>query len=188
MRKLFIIALSIIFLFSSLDAFGVESMYCAGHQDYINVGMTVSQVVAACGEPLSKQKSDKPVMRKIPVLQILYNNAGAPTAFYGVWNMKVGNNTGTQLQVNIVNNKVSSIQINGGDANAFSICNGNQVQVGDPVANVYNACGTPSVVNRTYINQPVPSKEPPEVWNYQTDEYQPPYSLTFVNGILQSID
>ncbi|WED42351.1 DUF2845 domain-containing protein [Legionella cardiaca] len=172
----------------SFNAFAAQSIYCPQNHGYINLGMSVPQVLAACGQPLSRQQSNTPVMQKVPVLQLMYNNQGSQSAFYGVWSLPVGVNSGAQLQVNIIDNKVSSVSLNGSNTNAFSICGGSMIQVGDPVSKVYGACGNPSLVNNTFINQPIESNQKPEIWTYQTDQFQTPFSLTFVNGKLQSID
>jgi hypothetical protein len=164
-----------------------QSFYCPQNHAYINVGMTPNEVIAACGQPLSQQDSNQPLMQKIPVQQLIYNNQGAATAFYGVWNVPTGNG-GTQLQVDVVNNRIKGIKVNGSDSNAFSICNGANIQVGDQVGKVYGACGSPSVVNNTYINQIVPTAQKPQIWIYQPGQYQPTVSLTFVDGKLQSIN
>lgn len=178
-----------------------ESFYCPQHSGYINIGMTEDQVISACGAPLSKQTSNTPVMQKIPVKQVIYNNQGAKTAFYGQWALPIGQSNyaglvpfggnsggGAQLQVNIINDKVSSVSLNGANTNAFSICGNTSISVGDPANKVYGACGTPSLVNKSYINQAIPSSTKPEIWVYQPGQYQPPLSLTFVDGKLQSID
>lgn len=175
-------------LFCSLNAFADQSIYCPQNHGYINIGMTADQVIAACGQPLSKQISNRPIMQQVPVQQLLYNNQGSKTAFYGVWSLPVGTNSGAQLEVDIVNNKVSSVRLNGSNTNAFSICGGTSVQVGDPVSKVYGACGNPALVNNTFINQPIETNQKPEIWIYQVDQYQSPINLTFVNGKLQSID
>lgn len=172
----------------SCQVLATQSMYCPQNHGYINLGMTPEQVVAACGQPLSKQQSKTPLMQKVPVTQLMYNNQGSPHAFYGVWSLPVGTNSGAQLEVDIINNKVTAVRMNGGNTNAFSICGGTMIQVGDPVGSVYGACGNPSIVNNTYINQPVQSNQYPEIWIYQTDQYQTPFNLTFVNGKLQSIN
>ncbi|KTD61520.1 DUF2845 domain-containing protein [Legionella spiritensis] len=184
----------------SLSVFAAQSVYCPQRSGYINVGMTQEQVLNACGQPLSKQESNTPVTEKVPVQQLMYNNQGAPKAFYGVWAIPVGNSNtgfaqpfgsntgGAQLQVDITDNKVSGVKINGSDANAFSICGGTSIQIGDPASKVYGACGDPSLTNKTFINKPIPSTQKPEVWVYQPGQYQSPVSLTFVNGKLQSID
>ncbi|WP_028388266.1 DUF2845 domain-containing protein [Legionella fairfieldensis] len=181
------VALGIAFIPLSTLA-GVQSFYCPQNHGYINIGMTPDQVMASCGQPLSKQLSNQPVMQKVPVQQLIYNNQGSQRAFYGVWSIPVGVSGGAQLEVDVINNKVSSVRINGSNTNAFSICGGNSIEAGDPVSQVYGACGSPSIVNNTYINQPIQTNQRPEVWIYQPGEYQSPISLTFVNGKLQSID
>lgn len=167
---------------------GVQSYYCPQNHAYINVGMTKDEVLGACGEPISQQQSNQPIMHKVPVKQLMFNNVGSQKAFYGVWAIPTGINGGAQLQVNIVNDKVKSVNINGSGTNAFSICGGASIQVGDPASKVYGACGNPSVVNNTYINQPIQSNQKPEIWIYQPGEFQTPITLTFLNGKLQSID
>ncbi|CEK09779.1 DUF2845 domain-containing protein [Legionella hackeliae] len=172
----------------SINAFAVQSMYCPQNHGYINIGMSPDQVLNACGQPLSRQESNTPVMQKVPVLQLLYNNKGSQSAFYGVWSLPVGVNSGAQLEIDIIDNKVSAVRLNGSQTNAFSICGGSMVQVGDPVGKVYGSCGNPSLVNNTFINQPIQSNQKPEIWVYQADKFQTPFRLTFVNGKLQSID
>lgn len=188
MTKRLVAALSIASLGISLSAFATDSMYCPQNHAFINLGMTADQVLAACGQPLARVQSNTPFMQKVPVLQLMYNNQGSQSAFYGVWSLPVGVNSGAQLQVDIIDNKVSSVSINGNGTNAFSICNGAMIQVGDSVNKVYSNCGNPSLVNNTFINQPIQSNQKPEIWTFQTDQFQTPFRLTFVNGKLQSID
>lgn len=176
-------------LLLSGPALAAQSLYCPQHAGYINVGMGEDQVIAACGQPLSKQASNNPVMTKVPMQQLVYNNQGAPQVSYGNISINVAtNNSGAQLQVNVINNKVASITLNGNSTNAFSICGGTNIAVGAPVASVYNACGSPALTNQSFILQPIPSTSKPQVWLYQPGQYQPTVSLTFVDGKLQSID
>lgn len=177
-----------------------DSFYCPQNHGYINVGMTQDQVVSACGQPISKQQSNRPVMQQVPMQQLYFKDQGAPTAFYGVWKLPIGqsnyshvqpfgaSNGGVMLQVNVINNQVVGVNINGSSTNAFSICRGRNIKVGDPVNLVYGACGSPSLVNNSFVNRPIPSNSPPQVWIYQPGEYQPPLSLTFIDGKLQSIN
>ncbi|MBA2655859.1 MAG: DUF2845 domain-containing protein [Tatlockia sp.] len=174
---------------SSLSALAnVQSFYCPQNHGYINLGMTGDQVIASCGQPLSKQDSNRPVMQKVPVQELTFNSMGAQKVFYGVWSIPTGTDSGARLQVNIVDNKVKSVSINGSATNAFSICGGISIQAGDPASKVYGACGTPSIVNNSFINQPLLSNAKTQVWIYQPSQYQSPITLTFVNGKLQSID
>jgi hypothetical protein len=172
----------------SCNVFAAQSFYCPQNSGYINIGMTPEQVIAACGQPLSKQQLNRPATQKVPMQQLMFNNQGSPTAFYGVWSLPTGTGSGAQLEVDVIDNKVSAVRINGNDTNAFSICGGRNIQVGDPASTVSYACGSPSIVNNTYINQPIVSNKKPELWIYQLGQYQSPISLTFVNGKLQSID
>lgn len=177
-----------------------QSVYCPQKSGYINLGMTPDQVIAACGQPLSQQQSNQPAMEKVPVQQVFFNNQGQSTAFYGVWAIPGGSGNygsyqpsansggnGVQLQVDISNNQVRAVKLNGSDTNAFSICGGANINVGDPASKVYSACGTPTLVNTTYINVPIQSAQKPQVWIYPMGQYQQPMTLTFVNGHLQSI-
>lgn len=190
MKRQCLLALSIALL--PLIANSADSIYCPQNQGYISVGMTDSQVINACGTPISRSDSSVQVVMKIPETQLIYTtlNQGAVypglTSYYTMWSLPSGS-TGTSLHVNIINNKVAGFTINGSSTNAMSICGGTSVQIGDDANRVYSACGTPSLVNNTFISQPVPKSQHPEIWVYQIDQYQSPISLTFVNGQLQSI-
>ena len=188
-RSLFTLSI----LLFPLAAFSVDSMYCPQRQGYINVGMTDTQIINACGQPIVKQTSSKAVVEKIPVTQLIYTtlNQGGPYAgvdnMYQRWSLPSGS-AGTNLTVSIRDNKIAGITINGSGTNAATICGGINLQMGDAVNKVYSACGTPSLVNQTYINQPVSKNQHPEIWIYQVNPYQPSFILTFINGKLQSID
>ena len=177
-----------------LTQLAAQPVYCPQHAGYINVGMTQQEVLNACGDPLSKQQPNKPIMQKVPVQQLMYTqlNQGAyypgeTAAFYTQWSIPSGTG-GVNLTIQVINNKVSGVTINGSTTNAASVCQGYDIEIGDNVNKVYSACGSPQMVNNSYINQPMPSNSKPEVWIYQVDQYQAPISLTFLNGKLQSID
>ncbi len=181
-------------LLAAAPALAVSQLYCPQNSGYITIGMTQSEVLAACGEPLTKQQSNAPVTQKVPMKQFIYNtlNTGSvypglnPT-YYDYWSLPSGA-YGISLEVDIINDKVSAVRINGSGTNAMSICGGTNVQIGDNANKVIMACGSPSMVNNSFINQTVPSNTKPELWIYQIDQYQSPSSLTFINGKLQSID
>ncbi|MGL5741062.1 MAG: DUF2845 domain-containing protein [Legionella sp.] len=181
-----------------------QSIYCPQNHGYVNIGMTADQVIASCGQPVSQQESSQPVYQKIPMQQLIYNNAGASTAFSGVWQVpgqqsagsgsafyNVWNipaaGSGAQLEVDVVNQKVRSIKLNGSDSNAVSICSGANIQPGDPVQKVYYSCGSPTLTNNTFINEVVHGAGKPQIWIYQPGQYQPAVTMTFVDGKLQSI-
>lgn len=199
-KKGFLLNLSLMSL--SLPGFALDSYYCSQNNGYINPGMSQDAVIAACGQPISKQISHTPLMKKVPVTQFIYNNKGSSNSFYGPWNVAMGNmnkevsqplnsgpsSAGVQLQIDVADDKILSVSINGGKTNAVSLCGGASITVGDAAGNVTNACGKPSMTNHTYIEVPIQSDTKPEIWTYQADEYQAPVSLTFVDGQLQSIN
>jgi hypothetical protein len=171
----------------SFKGLAVESFYCSENHQYISVGMNQDQVIAACGQPVSKQISHMPLAQKITVQQLVYNNQGTDNAFYGVWNLPTGSG-GVKLVVSIVNNKVRDVKMDGGGNNAFSVCNGVNINIGDPIGKVYGACGNPAIVNTTFLNEPLPTNKKPEIWVFQSGQFQPVISLTFVDGKLKFIN
>jgi hypothetical protein len=190
-KKLFIPLTVAVLIHTSAMA---DTIYCPQKSGFIKTGMTENEVIAACGQPLSKQESNDPPTQKVPVQQLVYTalNTGSVypglnPMYYDQWSLPSGS-TGINLTVDIINDKVSSIKMNGSSTNAMSVCGGNDVQIGDSVRKLYAACGGPSMVNNTFINQVIPSNTQPEVWIYQVNQYQSPIRLTFVNGKLQSIN
>ncbi len=174
---------------------GVSSFYCPTNHGYINVGMSKDQVLYACGEPTSIEKSSHSLIQQVPVTQLIYTNLnqGAPYSgldvTYQMWSLDSGT-TRVGVEVNIINNQVSSIEVNGQSENAMSVCGGTPIQVGDSADSVYDACGSPSMVNQTYIKQPVKTNNQarPETWVYILNDYGVSFRLTFLNDILQSIN
>lgn len=183
----FIYSANLVLFILPFNLLAAQSYYCPQNHAYISLGMTTNQVIAACGQPTSQQESNTPLTQIIPVQQLIYNNHGTNTAFYGVWNIQTGSG-GAQMEIDVVNNQVKGIKINGGDSNATSLCDGANIQMNDPVSKVYSACGSPDVINNTFVNQVVPTETKPQIWMYQPGQYQPSVSLTFVDGKLQSIN
>ena len=172
-----------------------NSVYCPQHQAYISYGMNAAQVMAACGPPTYKRQSNNAVVKTTPMTQLIYSNlnqgAGGSVyqgfdSVYNEWSLPSGS-TGINLQIDIVNNKVYNMTLNGSTTNAISVCGGQSIQIGADANTVYNACGNPSISNQTFIKQPVTSNEKPEVWVYQM-EYRQPMRLIFINGVLQAIN
>lgn len=170
-----------------------QQVYCPQHAKYIDLGMTQEEIIAACGQPLSKQTLDTPPMEKVPVKQLIYTALdtgsvypGLNSAFYNQWSLPSGS-SGVELQIDVINNKVAGFSVNGSSTNAMNLCNGISIQEDDPIDKVYSACGSPTMVNESYVNKIIPSKNNPEVWIYQLNQYETPMSLTFVDGKLKSI-
>ncbi|MCC5791678.1 MAG: DUF2845 domain-containing protein [Legionellaceae bacterium] len=186
MKKSCLLSLVLLGLYTKV--FAIQDMYCPANHAYIQIGMSQQDVLSACGNPLRKETSNRPATERVAVTQLFYNMAGSPTAFFGIYNIPVGTASGANIEVDVVNQKVRSIRLNGSGTNAVSVCSGGAFTVGDPVSKVFNACGDPSVRNETFVEQYVPDAAKPEIWSYQFDPYsQKITNLTFVDGKLQSI-
>ncbi len=176
-----------------LTSFGVQSIYCPGNQGYIKVGMTTQEVVKACGIATAKQESKTPLTEKVPVIQLIYTNLNTGAVFsgynsvYKMWSLPSGS-LGLTLQVDIIDNKVSGINVQGSSNNATSLCKNVAIQMNDPIDKVYANCGSPGSINQTYIDKPIKSQKNPEIWYYQADRYQPLITLTILDGRLVSIN
>jgi len=164
-----------------------DAFYCPQKHGYVKIGMTQDQVMNTCGPPSLKQEVTQPVTQKVPVTQLIYNHQGTNKAFYGVWELPIGNG-GARLEVDVVNEKVYSVRMNSNSTTSFSVCDGQNINVGDPASSVYDFCGNPSIVNQTFINRVVPGDHKVERWIYKSDQFQSSFSLTFINGKLKSIN
>lgn len=170
------------------------SFYCPQKMGYINTGMSQDQVLNACGEPNSRQTGNNVVAKQVPVKVLIYSSLNQqPVSYepalgtlYQMWNLPT-NAQNIDLQVNVIDNRVASITLNNSSTNAMSACPGGVFQIGDDVNKVFAACGSPYLINNTYINQTISKDQKPELWTY-TFPYQPSVTLTFVNGQLQSIN
>lgn len=171
-----------------------DSFYCAKNHAYINVGMTQDQVLASCGSPSSVKDSSGAVIQQIPMTQLIYTDINKGAVFfypgldrvYSLFSLPSGS-SGNTIEIDLINDQISAIKINGVSSNALSMCKQGNVQIGDNTNAIYNACGAPDNINKTYINRPVPRSQKPQVWIYESQNYQPGFNLTFINGILQSI-
>lgn len=182
------------FLLLITPGYTADNFYCAKNHAYIEVGMDPYQVISACGKPTIIKASGNAVVQQIPVTQLIYTTINKGAVFfypgidrvYTLFSLPSGS-VGNSVEVNVINNQISSIKVNGSNTNAFDACKTGKIQIGDSLSSVYNACGAPDNINNTYVNRPIPKKEKPQVWIYESQNYQPGFTLTFVNGILQSI-
>ncbi len=170
-----------------------EPFYCPQNHGYIRIGMTEAQVLSLCGTPSSKAKSKNTAVEQIPVTQLVYSTLNPDPVYrgygliYNTWSLPIGS-SGNTLEVDVMDNKISSIRFNGSDTNASSVCGNRSFAVGDLADKVFSACGSPSMTNKTFINRSVSSKSKPEVWTYATDKYQRTFKLIFMDGRLKAIE
>ncbi|MDX2346305.1 MAG: DUF2845 domain-containing protein [Legionella sp.] len=174
-------------IFAAQDAF-----YCPQNHGYIRVGMTEAEVLKLCGIPTSKEKSKNAAVEQIPVTQLIYTTLNREPVFrgykliYNTWSLPVGSGDNS-LEVDIIDGRIKSIRFNGSGTNASSLCNNESFAVGDLPQKVFDACGSPSLTNHTYINRSIKSKTKPMTWTYSADQYQPTFQLIFMDGQLRAI-
>lgn len=185
MNKILIAAL--IILTSSLGH-AKNSFYCPQNHGYIKEGMSESQVLQACGKPTNKSSSKQPASRNIKVTSLVFNNVGSKNALRNGFSVTFGNEGGTSLSVNIVDNKVSDMLVDGQTSTSTNICSGANIQVGDNATKVISSCGSPSVTNTSVRQVFLNGQQEVTNWSYVGNRAQPNFSLTFVNGKLQSIN
>lgn len=170
-----------------------QPFYCPTGHGYVRIGMTESQALSACGKPTSIQKSKQSAVEQVPVTQLIYSTLNPDPVYrgyeliYNTWSLPIGS-YGNTLEVNIMDNRVSSIKLNGSETNASSICSNRSFAVGDVADKVFSACGTPSITNKTFVNRTVKSKSKPVTWIYRVDKYQPSFRLIFLDGRLKAIE
>lgn len=176
--------------------------YCPQKSQYIHTGMTMEQVLAACGEPFNRAPLTNGVSEKVPMTQLIYSSTvpanpypGYKAAFYRQWSIPMGPNvsSNTELEVDIVDHKVHEIRVGNSTVKRSNFCQGTNIQapgipfqVGDSEEQVYASCGSPDTINHTYMEKSLSGKNP-EDWTYQVDPYQPAFHLIFMNGILKAI-
>lgn len=173
-----------------------DPFYCTGNNAYINVGMSADEVEQACGAPQTIQKSQQDATQKVPVSQLTFNVSTNTTGAYagtvtpGVQSSSFQINTGplTTLIVSVKNNQISSISLNGESAQSVSICGNGNFGIGDPPSSATSSCGSPVSENDTYENVSTGQSNEVDTWTYHPGNYQPDFSLIFVNDVLSQIN
>ncbi len=186
---------TVMFAFSSIG-FATDSFYCPKTYQFIQIGMSADAVISHCGNPTSKAVSNQPVQNKVPMTQLIFNSMGSKvtpvinTQFIqqSQSNVRFGIDNGVNIEIDIVDNKVQDIKMNGNSTNSFSLCNETLIQVGDPISMVNLNCPNPSVVNQTFLLKNVQTQNKPELWTYQFDSFSPPLQLLMVDGVLNQIN
>ena len=155
--------------------------------------MTKDDVLRLCGTPTTTEQSKNAAVEQIPVTQLIYSTLTPEPVFrgykliYNTWSLPIGSGN-SNLEVDIIDGKISAIRFNGTQTNASNICNNQSFAVGDLPDKVFDACGSPSITNHTYVNRAVTSQSKPETWTYATSPYQPTFQLIFMDNELKSIN
>ncbi len=174
-------------------AHAADNVYCPNTHGYVHVGMSTSEVLSECGQPSVIRNNAQAVVERVPVTQFFFTNLNRGAVFqgydpvYSMFSLPTGS-TGSTVEVDVVNNKIHHMIVNNSPVNVLTLCGGFGIEVGDDAGDVLSACGRPSLTNYTYEAAPVSADAHPQVWIYEIDSYQPTINLTFVNGLLQSIN
>ncbi len=176
-----------------------DNLFCAKTSGYIKTGMSLSQVSNICGKPVTVKKDKASNVKRVPIEQWIYHNvsklaieqwvnqSGNFAGTTGNFNHQVGGANDSNLTVIFRDNVVIGIVLNGMAMPAADVCNGNNISNGDTMSNVSFACGQPAYTNKTYQTIQTGEMSQVEVWQINPAPYQPPVTLTFRNGILESI-
>lgn len=154
-----------------------NALLCPGNFSHIEVGDSLSSVVAKCGEPTKKETKPAPVKTPEEWTYLIPQTVSAGTT---------GQQQGT-LKATITfdaDGKAINMTVNGIGVGASTIC-GNNISLGDNTDAVKSACGKPSFINQ----QPPPetnnpSKDMQTIYTYQTN---PPTTLIFTDGVLSEV-
>jgi hypothetical protein len=143
-----------------------------GSNGWIEQGMSQQQVIAACGQPDSTAEIDKTNNRLDATQYWNYQGQSVQLVPQSSWPAPTpygaakANNTANALVVEINNNVVSSLAVNGKLVSSGSCPNGGSVRVGDSANRVMSSCGTATQVSYQY--QKNNSASPPITqWTYQ---------------------
>lgn len=162
--------------------FAANSYFCAGTSNYAVIGNTMAQVLANCGQPKTVTQNTTPSSQPTQVTQWVYNYQNNSQ----LRKLNTPNYQLAALIVNMVNNKVVSILVNGQNVSSTNFCGANiKLNVGDSNLKVRQICNAPSQIQQVTQDIAQPSITTVN-WTYQS-EFQAPVTMTFQDGILQSI-
>lgn len=161
--------------------------YCPSGGGYIKPGMTMAAVKKACGEPVQVQKRQVYKTRNIAVKQMIYRLGETVGGRGNVTFPLNTNRNNLTLMINIVAKKVNAISLNGSGVQGATVCSGGPIRVGSTQAEVLSACGTPDYTNHSYQETTQGDPIPQEIWTVKNGQYGASLTLTFNQGILESI-
>lgn len=157
------------------------AFFCPTNFNQIDFGMTVDQVIQACGKPTDQKESVKQ-----------NDNVPQEWTYYVAQTVNMGgsnqNAQGT-LKTNVAfdsKGKAINISVNGIGVGASSIC-GTNIQLGDDKDRIKAACGDPSFVNKSAPSAANPATAPQDIKIVELiyANGNPAATLVFENGLLK---
>lgn len=159
------------------------TIYCSYGGGYLKVGMSQAQVKSSCGTPIAESKKKTYATRNVAVQQLFYTVKQTARNVYGPkFSAK-----SLDMVITVRNNKVTSINLSGTNAQGVSVCPNGAIQVGSAVNTVTQACGYPSYVNQSYQKVSQGNIVEEVTWQLKPTQYGQPLTLIFNDGVLTSI-
>jgi|GEM_PF-2140658 len=178
MAKLQLVILTI--LTSIVLPVWADAYYCTNTGRVVSTGVTVDQIIQACGNPSKMEtlRSQEPVARQILNQWIYYSKqATAP------WDNKLP----PELVINFFEDQVQSIEVDGvGMPNGINCFNQGMIQPGDFRSKVLLLCGKPERVQRNTKTIMGPEQTTQRL-TYQRNNGLPPVIFEVKEGKLAQI-
>jgi hypothetical protein len=124
------------------------AMMCPGNFNEVNFGDSLDAVKQQCGVPMSETTSDSEA--KVPQEWNYFVQVPSELGYQAV----PGGEATIKATVGFNNGVVTNMSVNGIGISSTTICNGNNVSVGDTQESVKKACGTPAFINKGNIDTP----------------------------------
>jgi len=149
------------------------ALFCPTNYNIINEGMSVDQVIIACGKPDSMtesiKKNDNIPQQWSYLIPQTVNMGGTSQTAQGT------------LQTSVTfddKGKAVNISVNGIGVGSTTICGGSTVQLGDDKDKVKSACGNPAFINKSSTETEPDTK----VTELKYNSGNPAMILVFENG------
>lgn len=209
MKKL-IPVISLLAVIAPLEASSAQQLYCPNSWTIVNLGITEAQAEQLCGSPTNKTESRESVAKTYPVEQyyytIDYGSRYTNEAFtargaianqqqrfnQGVDTVLGQNNSSLNVRINLVitviEDRINNIRADNQDITSTTLCSdGIELQVGDSVSSLLQACGEPALVNRSTQSFQTGEVSDVTTWVYSGGQYQANSTFKFIDGVLAEV-
>ncbi len=171
----------------------VWAAFCSSSQgnNWIDLGMSEQEVQAACGQPTAIQVSDDRSKQLKSTQYWTYQTQKASPLYppkaplsNGVDQLTVGSDS---LTVQINQNQVSQLAMNGHLLKEASCPQGGALSLGDSADRVLALCGRPNVVSTQHEEVDVAGPQTKN-WVYSSGQGQSSLQIEFSDGVVSKID
>ena len=163
------------------------ALFCttaSGNNGWIEEGMSQDDVITACGQP-DQQTQDQNSSKQLQTTQYwtYQQQTVEDTSEGNAINMATSPNI---LVVEIRNNQITRLAVNGNFVSSANCPKGGLLNVGEDDDVIVSRCGSATQVS--YQNETVDSSAPPNIiWTYQSANGAAPLQIQFQNGVVSQI-